>query len=203
MLEVDIAAAERELQAKDPDHLPLRDYQQEALRAVESALQKGHKEMLVAMATGTGKTRVCIAMCYRLIKARRFRRILFLVDRTSLGDQTADSLSDLKIDNNQTFEDIYDVKQLGDIKPDDDTKFQIATIQSMVKRVLYEDGQEKPSVGQYDCIVVDECHRGYNLDQELSDTELTFRDEDDYISCLLYTSPSPRDGLLSRMPSSA
>ena len=85
MLEVDIAAAEQELKAKDPDYLPLRDYQQEALRAVESALQKGHKEMLVAMATGTGKTRVCIAMCYRLIKARRFRRILFLVDRTSLG----------------------------------------------------------------------------------------------------------------------
>ena len=182
MLSVDINAAEKKLQTTDADYLPLRDYQQEALKAVEKALEKGHKEMLVAMATGTGKTRVCISMCYRLIKAKRFRRILFLVDRTSLGDQTADSLGDLKIDNNQTFADIYDVKQLGDVKPDDDTRFQIATIQSLVKRVLYEDGQEKPSVGQYDCIVVDECHRGYNLDQELSDTELTFRDETDYIS---------------------
>ena len=35
---------------------------------------------------------------------------------------------------------------------------------------------------QYDCIIVDECHRGYLLDRELSDTELTFRSFDDYIS---------------------
>jgi type I restriction enzyme R subunit len=38
------------------------------------------------------------------------------------------------------------------------------------------------TVDQYDCIVVDECHRGYLLDQELSETELTFRDFNDYIS---------------------
>jgi len=37
-------------------------------------------------------------------------------------------------------------------------------------------------VDQYDCIVVDECHRGYLLDRELSDTELGFRSYDDYIS---------------------
>ena len=36
-------------------------------------------------------------------------------------------------------------------------------------------------VDRYDCIVVDECHRGYLLDRELSDTELSFRN-DDYIS---------------------
>ena len=35
---------------------------------------------------------------------------------------------------------------------------------------------------QYDCIVVDECHRGYLLDRELSDTELTFRGFEDYVS---------------------
>jgi type I restriction enzyme R subunit len=38
------------------------------------------------------------------------------------------------------------------------------------------------TVDQYDCIVVDECHRGYLLDQELSETELTFRDFNEYIS---------------------
>jgi type I restriction enzyme R subunit len=37
-------------------------------------------------------------------------------------------------------------------------------------------------VDTYDCIVVDECHRGYALDRELSEAELTFRDEADYIS---------------------
>jgi type I restriction enzyme R subunit len=50
----------------------------------------------------------------------------------------------------------------------------------MVKRVLF--AETKPTVGQYDCIIVDECHRGYILDKELSDTEIKFRNEDDYIS---------------------
>ena len=66
------------------------------------------------------------------------------------------------------------------------TKLQIATIQAMVKRVIgpFENGGEAniPPVDQYDCIVVDECHRGYLLDRELSDREFLFRDEDDYIS---------------------
>ena len=37
-------------------------------------------------------------------------------------------------------------------------------------------------VDEYDCIVVDECHRGYLLDRELSETELGFRSFEDYIS---------------------
>jgi type I restriction enzyme R subunit len=44
------------------------------------------------------------------------------------------------------------------------------------------ENQTPPAVDQYDCIVVDECHRGYLLDRELSDTELTFRSYEDYIS---------------------
>jgi hypothetical protein len=43
--------------------------------------------MLLAMATGTGKTKTCIALIYRLLKAKRVRRVLFLVDRSALGDQ--------------------------------------------------------------------------------------------------------------------
>jgi type I restriction enzyme R subunit len=46
--------------------------------------------------------------------------------------------------------------------------------------VLYSD--DSPPVDQYDCIVVDECHRGYNLDREMSDQEMSFRSELDYIS---------------------
>jgi len=183
LLDTDNAAAEAALKNESTDYLPLRHYQHDAVKAVEQAIIDGQRSMLVAMATGTGKTRTCIALCYRLIKARRFRRILFLVDRTSLGTQTDDSLKDLKVDNLQTFADIYDVKTLGDITPDADTKFQIATIQGMVNRLLINgDGSSMPTVGQYDCIVVDECHRGYNLDQELSENELDFRDEADYIS---------------------
>ena len=163
-----------------------REYQRSAILAVEKGLEAGKRELLVAMATGTGKTRTCIGLCYRLLKTKRFRRVLFLVDRNALGKQTADALKDLRLENLQTFTDIFDVKELADLKPDRETKLQIATIQAMVKRVLgpHAEGGEAdiPPVDQYDCIVVDECHRGYLLDRELSDREFLFRDEDDYIS---------------------
>lgn len=59
---------------------PLRHYQQAAIEAAEAAIGQGQREMLLAMATGTGKTKTCIALIYRLLKAQRFRRVLFLVD---------------------------------------------------------------------------------------------------------------------------
>ena len=98
------------------DYASLRYYQKDAIKAIEQSIADGNQTALISMATGTGKTRMAIALMYRALKHKRFRRILFLVDRNSLADQTLDSL-----DN----------------------------------------------------------------------------------TCLLYTSPSPRDGLLSRMPSSA
>ena len=70
------------------DHEPMpyidREYQRNAILAVEHALGQGRREILVAMATGTGKTRTCIGLCYRLLKTGRVRRILFLVDRLAL-----------------------------------------------------------------------------------------------------------------------
>jgi type I restriction enzyme, R subunit len=163
-----------------------REYQRSAILAVEKGLADGKRELLVAMATGTGKTRTCIGLCYRLLKMRRFRRVLFLVDRNALGKQTADAFKDLRLENLQSFTDIFDVKELGDLKPERTTRLHIATIQAMVGRVLgpHDDASEKniPPVDEYDCIVVDECHRGYLLDRELSDREFLFRDEDDYVS---------------------
>jgi type I restriction enzyme R subunit len=58
-----------------------RDYQRNAILAVEKGLEEGRRELLIAMATGTGKTRTCIGLCYRLLKTKRFRRVLFLVER--------------------------------------------------------------------------------------------------------------------------
>jgi type I restriction enzyme, R subunit len=53
----------------------------------------------------------------------------------------------------------------------------------MMRRVLFPaDGVSPPTVDQYDCVVIDECHRGYTLDREMSDTELSFRGFDDYVS---------------------
>jgi len=161
----------------------LRHYQQAAIKAAETAIQTGQRELLLAMATGTGKTKTCIALIYRLLKAERFRRILFLVDRSALGEQATNAFKDTRMENLQTFADTFGIKELEDIAPDSDTSVHIATIQGMVARVLYPaDDANPPSVDQYDCIVVDECHRGYLLDRELSDTELTFRGYEDYIS---------------------
>jgi len=159
----------------------LRDYQKDAIKAIEQAIIDGDQTALVAMATGTGKTKTCIALIYRLLKAKRFRRILFLVDRSALGEQAANAFETTQMLNQQTFADTFNIKGLDEAAPDDDTEVHIATVQGMVQRTLYAD-DDRPTVDQYDCIVIDECHRGYLLDRELTDTEIKFRSEKDYIS---------------------
>jgi type I restriction enzyme R subunit len=183
LLQQDSVAADARLAAEPTNYLPLRDYQEQAIRTIERGIAEGQRELLVAMATGTGKTITCIGLAYRLIKAKRFRRILFLVDRNTLGEQASDKLQEVRLENLQTFPDIYDVKKLGDLRPAPETRLHIATVQGMVKRILYPSEDAQPVlVDWYDCVIVDECHRGYILDQEMSDAELTFRSESDYIS---------------------
>ena len=183
LLTIDAKAAEKKLEIEPFDYLGLRDYQLDAIKAVEKAISQGKQAIMLAMATGTGKTRTCIGLTYRLVKTKRFRRILFLVDRTSLGEQAQDAFNDVKIENLQSFSDIYDIKELGDIKPEKDTRLQVATIQGMVRRILFPADDALPlPVDQYDCIVVDECHRGYSLDRDMTEGELVFRSEKDYIS---------------------
>jgi len=161
----------------------LRPYQQTAIQAVEAAIAKGRREILLAMATGTGKTKTCIALIYRLLKVQRFRRILFLVDRAALGEQAANAFKDTRMEGLQTFAETFGIKEFDEAEPESATVVHVATVQGMVKRILYcGENDIPPSVDQYDCIIVDECHRGYLLDRELSDTELSFRSHEDYIS---------------------
>lgn len=183
-LEVDRDAADAALKALPFEFgFPLRDYQEKAIRAVETALAAERRSMLLAMATGTGKTKLAIAMLYRLLSTKRFRRICFVVDRSALGIQAAGEFSTTKIVSGRAFADIFGLKELGDVSPEADTKVHICTIQGLVKRVLYAaDSSEAPPIDQYDLIVVDECHRGYLLDREMSDAELSFRGQDDYVS---------------------
>ncbi|MCL4259886.1 MAG: type I restriction-modification system endonuclease [Anaerolineales bacterium] len=162
---------------------PLRYYQKDAIRAVEDKIANGERSMLIAMATGTGKTKTCIALIYRLLKVKRFKRILFLVDREALGEQAANAFKDTRMDAIQSFANIFGVMELDEKKPATETAVHIATVQGMVKRLLYpSENTIPPTVDQYDCIVVDECHRGYLLDRELSDTEISFRSFEDYVS---------------------
>ena len=60
--------------------------------------------------TGTGKTRTALGLMYRLIKSQRFRRVLFLVDRTALGEQAENAFKNVKLENQQSLDEIYDVR---------------------------------------------------------------------------------------------
>lgn len=184
MLEVEKEKAQAALQARSFDFgFQLRPYQKAAIEAVERTLATEKREMLVAMATGTGKTKLAIAMLYRLLATKRFRRICFVVDRSALGTQTNDEFMSTSIEGPKTFGQLFGMKGLEDIKPDPETRVHICTIQGLVKRVLYNaEPADIPPIGQYDLMVIDECHRGYLLDREMSDRELEFRSQDDYIS---------------------
>ena len=161
---------------------PLRPYQRRAIESTEAAIGAGQREILLAMATGTGKTKTCVALIYRLLKTGRFRRVLFLVDRSELGNQAADAFKETRMESLQSFADIYGIKELDESETDTDTRVHIATVQAMVQRLLLGTREDRPTVDTYDLIVVDECHRGYLLDRELSEQELRFRDFNDYVS---------------------
>ncbi len=188
LLEQDIEKAEQKLLAtsyevlQDPNGLNLHDYQVDAIKAVEEALRKGQKDILIAMATGTGKTRTALGLIYRFLETDRFHRILFLVDRNSLGDQANDKFSEVKIKDLKSLNEIYDVKTIADKDTESTTRLQIATVQSMVKRILYNEGDTMPAVTDYDLVIVDEAHRGYILDKEMGEDELLYRDQLDYQS---------------------
>lgn len=188
LLEKDLAESNKKLSEmsydllRDKDGLNLRDYQIEAIEAAEKAIMDGKRTALIAMATGTGKTRTVLGMIYRFLKTGRFHRILFLVDRNALGEQAEDVFKDVKLEDLMTLDQIYNIKGLDDQTIDKETRIQVATVQSMVRRILYNDGDTMPAVTDYDLLIIDEAHRGYILDKEMTDEELLYTDQKDYQS---------------------
>lgn len=170
----------------DKEGLNLRPYQLNAIKVAENAVVDGKQSVLLAMATGTGKTRTVLGMIYRFLKTERFRRILFLVDRTSLGEQAQDVFEEVKLENLMTLDEIYNIKGLEDKEIDKETRIHVATVQSMIKRILYNTEDTKPAVSDYDLIIVDEAHRGYILDKEMGEDEVLYRDQTDYQSKYCY-----------------
>ena len=126
-----------------------------AIEKVEEALGNGQREMLVAMATGTGKTKLAIALLYRLLNVKRFRRVCFVVDRNALGEQAAGEFRTTKVVGPRAFADIFDLKGLADISPEPETKVHICTIQGLVKRVALRRRARRdvPPIDQYDLMV--------------------------------------------------
>lgn len=199
LLKKDINKADEELKTTgyevltDKGGLNLRDYQIKAIKAAEKAIidgernnegkiVNGEQNVLISMATGTGKTRTILGMIYRFITTGRFKRILFLVDRTSLGEQAQEVFEEVKLEALQTLDDMYTIKKLEDKEIDNETVVHVATVQSMVKRIMYNEGEMMPSVTDYDLVIIDEAHRGYILDKDMSDDELLYRNQDDYVS---------------------
>lgn len=189
MLGTDPYMADEELRSMDLSFLStggltLRPYQMDAVRAALRGIAGGRKNLLLALATGTGKTRIALGLIYTLLKARRFRRVLFLVDRTLLAEQAMETFQSRRIDGNQPITDIYNVQALGDIQTSGEVKIQIATVQSMIARLRAadEDGAPVISSSDYDLIIADEAHRGYSLDKEMSEEEKLWRDPEEYLS---------------------
>jgi type I restriction enzyme R subunit len=87
----------------------LRYYQREAISSIETELNKNRREMLIAMATGTGKTFFTVAQIYRLLESKVARRILFLVDRKALAAQAVREFSSFNTIHGRKFDQEYEV----------------------------------------------------------------------------------------------
>ena len=190
LLEKDDELANQKLKEESFEYLEskfglgLRYYQKDAIKSVEESLISGKRKVLLTMATGTGKTRTALGLIYRLLKTNKFKRILFVVDRTLLGEQAKETFDDVKLEQLLSLGGIYGVKGLNDKSTDKDERVHIATVQSLIKRILYpnDEATDKLTVGEYDCIIVDEAHRGYILDRNMKEEEKDFFDEKDFES---------------------
>ena len=137
----------RDLSAVETDRrIVNRDYQLECINALCAEITLGRRNLLVEMATGTGKTRTAAAFIKRLFEAGAVTRVLFLVDRIALASQAEDAFTDHLRD--------YPCHVLRPGRGFDRAKrITIATLQTMIAE--YPD----LSPGYFDLVITDECHR--------------------------------------------
>lgn len=134
-----------------------RPYQIQAIRAVFEAMEEGKRKFLLIMATGTGKTRTCIAMVDGLMRAGWISRVLFLVDRIALRDQAVEAFKD-----NAPQYSVW--PQTGETKIVTDRRVYVSTYPTMLNIIE----EENLSPHFFDLIVIDESHRSiYNVYQNI------------------------------------
>ena len=128
-----------------------RYYQSEAINKTIEAVSKGRKKLLLVMATGTGKTYTTFQIIWRLWKAGKAKRILFLVDRNILADQTL----------------VNDFKPFGSVmtkiknrKIDPSYEIHLGLYQALTGPEEEDKIYKSVSSDFFDLIVIDECHRG-------------------------------------------
>jgi type I restriction enzyme R subunit len=138
-----------------------RDYQILAIRSVMEAIEKRKRKFLLVMATGTGKTRVCIAMVDALMRAGWAERVLFLVDRIALQNQSLDAFKEYLPNEPR-----WPKPQEKEIATD--RRIYVSTYPSMLN--IIRDDKKPLSPHFFDLIVVDESHRSiYNTYREILD----------------------------------
>lgn len=100
----------------------LRYYQVEAIEEIEEALMQNKQKMLLAMATGTGKTFTIVSLIYRLVKSGYAKRILFLVDRRALAAQAITTMASFTTPDGLKLDREYEVYSQKFQKEDFDEK---------------------------------------------------------------------------------
>lgn len=138
-----------------------RDYQIRAIRAVMEGIEKKQRTFLLVMATGTGKTRTCVALVDALMRAGHAERVLFLVDRISLRDQGLEAFKE-HLPNEPRW------PKEGEKLISKDRRIYISTYPTMLNIIRDSDNTLSPHF--FDLIVVDESHRSiYNTYGEVLD----------------------------------
>ena len=138
-----------------------RDFQLHAIRSIMEKIEQRKRKFLLVMATGTGKTRTCIALVDALMRAGWAERVLFLVDRIALRDQALDAFKE-HLPNEPRW------PKPGDNGIEKDRRIDVSTYPTMLNII----GDEKNTLSThfFDLIVVDESHRSiYNTYQEVLD----------------------------------
>ncbi|MGB4916253.1 MAG: DEAD/DEAH box helicase family protein [Propionicimonas sp.] len=161
---------------------PLRPAQITAIQGVEESLAgQRFDRSLVQMATGAGKTYTAVTLAYRLLRHGGFGRILFLVDRNNLADQTMAEFQNYRAaDDGRRFTEIYAVDKLKSAGLLGSSQVVISTIQRVFKALRNEPvttdddpvlddfvPEEPVTVGYnpsmppetFDLVIVDEAHR--------------------------------------------
>ncbi|MBT9548729.1 MAG: DEAD/DEAH box helicase family protein [Candidatus Sericytochromatia bacterium] len=138
-----------------------RDYQIRAIRAVMEGIEKKRRDFLLVMATGTGKTRTCIALVNALMRAGHIERVLFLVDRIPLREQAITAFKEY-LPNEPRW------PKIGEKLLAKDRRIYVSTYPSMLN--IIRDESQFVSPHFFDLVIIDESHRSiYNTYREILD----------------------------------
>ena len=142
-----------------------RYYQVNAVNAAVEAIAKGRDRILLVMATGTGKTYTAFQIIWRLWKAGRKRRILFLADRNVLIDQTmVNDFRPFGAAMAKLSTRAGTISRVGKRRIDPAYEVYLSLYQAITGPEDHQKIFREFSPTFFDLIVIDECHRGSAAD---------------------------------------